>query len=155
MTTNEKISVVAQLILFAGFIIGAIKFAKEKKREFQRRFFEEQLKIFSEVLDNSAILLAYEKTDDEYKLATKNFKRLFWGKMCLVEDKDVEAKMCKFDLLLDNYNTQDDFNEARKIKSDLHEAQLSLSHTCRNSCLRTWRIENGVEGYNDYSLNKN
>ncbi|MEO6174037.1 MAG: hypothetical protein ABIP27_02695 [Flavobacterium circumlabens] len=145
---QETISLIAQLLVFIGFIFGVLKFAQEKKREFQKRFFEEQLKVFSEVIDNTAVILVYEKKDQEYNVAVKNFKRLYWGKMCLVEDKEVEAKMCNFSNLLDIYNESD----SKALKSDLKKAQLNLAHTFRNSFLNTWKVKNDIKNLNNYGI---
>ena len=83
MEGKDLISLSAQVLVFAGFIFAVLKFAQEKKREFQKRFFEEQLKIYSEAVDYASIISLYDKTEAEYKNATNNFKRLFWGKSAL------------------------------------------------------------------------
>jgi hypothetical protein len=152
MDIENKIDLVAQVLLFSGFIFGVIKYSMEKKKDFQRRFFEEQLKVYSEAVDCAAIIPLYDKTEAEYKKAIINFRRLYWGKMCIVEDKKVEAAMFKFNLLLDQYDKENDKTENILINKNIQKAGLTLAHACRNSCLNTWGINTDFKGYNDYTL---
>ena len=154
MEGKDLISLSAQVLVFAGFIFAVLKFAQEKKREFQKRFFEEQLKIYSEAVDYASIISLYDKTEAEYKNATNNFKRLFWGKMCIVEDAEVEGKMKEFKNLLDQYESEDNLAKCELIRENLQQAGLVLAHACRNSSLHTWEINYKFKGYNDYASPK-
>ncbi len=154
MKINDWISLSAQILVFVGFIFAVLKFAQEKKREFQKRFFEEQLKIYSEAVDYASVISLFDKGEDEYKNAAKNFKRLFWGKMCIVEDAEVEGEMEKFNNLLDEYDAEDNLAKCELIRENLQLAGLVLAHTCRNSSLHTWEINYKFKGYNDYASPK-
>lgn len=149
---TDWISLLGQILVFAGLIFAVIKFAKEKQREFKKRFFEEQLKVFTDAVDFAAIISLHDKNEDEYIMAAKNFNRLYWGKMCIVEDQEVEAEMVKFKRLLDEYNKENDRSRLEGIKAQLQQAALRLAHTCRNTTLQTWEIKSKLEGYNDYTL---
>lgn len=154
METGGQISVglVAQLVAFAGLIFTAIRFVNEKKREFQRKFFEEQLKTYTEAVDCSAGISIHKKSENEYRMARDGFRRLFWGKMCIVEDKDVEKKMVEFSGVLDQYDVEENLAKADKIRKHLRQIGLELAHTCRNSSLNTWKIGSGLlKKSNDYS----
>jgi Zn-dependent M32 family carboxypeptidase len=150
MTAMEAISLSAQILVFVGLIFAVLKFAQEKKREFQKRFFEEQLKIYSEAVDSASSISLFDKTEDEYKVAKNNFKRLFWGKMCIVEDKYVEEKMSIFNEILDQYDAENNPSKLNEIKENLQQAGLALAHSCRNSSINTWNIKK-LKGFNDYS----
>jgi hypothetical protein len=150
MEPKDMISLLAQILIFAGFIFAIIKFAVEKQREFKKRFFEEQLRTYTEVVDNASCITLYQQDSEEYKKAVLNFKRLFWGKMCIVEDRNVESAMVSFSSSLKQYESSSTDKEENKII--LQDAGLVLAHTCRNSILRTWGINDKLEDFNNYTL---
>jgi hypothetical protein len=152
MEPKDWIDLAGQLLVFAGLIFGAVKYANGKRGEFQKRFFEEQLALFTEAVDNAAIILVYDKHQDEYKTAVKDFKRLYWGKMCMAEDAKVESEMVAFYDLLNKYDAESSLVKAEEIKEALQQLVLNLAHSCRNSTLHTWGIKDRLWGYNDYTL---
>lgn len=154
MEIKDWISLSGQLLVFAGLVFTILKFSREKKREFQKRFFEEQLRTYTEAVNCTATITLYNKTDAAYTQAVMDFKRLFWGKMCIVEDKEVEAKMCAFNKLLDQYDREKDPERSSSIRGALLQAGLVLAHACRNSSLHTWEIDYQFRGFNDYTLTK-
>lgn len=153
MEQKDWINLLGQALTTAGFLFVVFKYIKEKQREFKKRFFEEQLKIFTEAVDYASCIPLYDKDTTEYRNAVLNFRRLFWGKMCVVEDRDVESKMINFNRLLEQYETTSDIENREKIRESLQQAGLTLAHTCRNSTLHTWGVSDKLKGYNDYSLN--
>jgi hypothetical protein len=152
MEPKDMISLLAQILAFAGFVFAIAKFAAEKQREFKKRFFEEQLRTYSEAVDNASCITLYPQDSEEYKKAVLNFKRLFWGKMCIVEDRNVESAMVKFDTSLKQYEFSNTEKEENRII--LQDACLVLAHTCRNSVLRTWGINDKLEDFTNYTLQK-
>lgn len=150
MQVSDWISLSGQILVFAGLIFAALKFAHEKKREFQKKFFEEQLRIYSEAVDHAAILSVFDKTEEEYRDAKNNFKRLFWGKMCIIEDGKVQGKMEEFHHLLNKYDAENDSLKYDGLKGHLQQASVGLAHACRTSSLNIWEIDN-LKGFNDYS----
>lgn len=150
MKINDWISLLSQLLVVGGLIFAALKFAQEKKREFQKRFFEEQLRIYSEAVDYASITCVYEKTDEKYIDARNNFNRLFWGKMCIVEDRVVQKKMEHFKKLLDNYDAENNLLKLNHIRKKLGPASVAIAHSCRNSSIKTWELKI-AKGFNDYS----
>jgi len=150
MTTENWINIVGATLVFSGFVFAIIKYSQEKKREFQKRFFEEQLKYYQEAVNNAAIISLYDKQDNEYKEAVLNFKRLFRGHMCIVEDKEVYDRMEQFDKLLNLYETAGT-DHLDKIKNQFQYFALVLAQTCRNSSISTWQIKYKL-GFTDTTL---
>ena len=154
MDPKAWIDISGQVLVLAGLLFAISKFTKEKKREFQKGFFQEQLTIFGEVLDCVSNVSLYEKDTDEYKKAVDDFKRLYWGKMCLVEDQEVESGMVKFNRKLNQYTQSSDLVSDEEIKNDLQQFGLMLAHACRDSALRIWGTKEKLEGFNDYTWGK-
>lgn len=151
MEPADSISLLGEILAFAGFLFAAFKYSQEKKREFQKRFFEEQLKVYNEAVDCASIISIYNKESDEYKKATMDFRRLFWGKMCVIEDKEVEARMAQFNEALRLYENQLSSESQTAIKNLLRDLTLALAHACRNSSIKTWEMEYKMERFNDYT----
>jgi len=116
------------------------KAAQEKERtlqtarEFRKSFYEKQLQYYAEAAEATATL-ATEATDDEdYIKARKNFYRLFWGRLSIVEDSSVEAKMVLFERLLSRYECKTDSVSQR----DLQLGSLNLAHAASRYTINVW-----------------
>ncbi len=103
INVDTWVKIIGEILLFISIIFAIIKYSQERKRDFQKRFFEEQLKIYSEAVSSASIISTHDKNQDEYKKAVLNFKSLYTGKMCIIEDKDVESRMIQFNRVLDVY----------------------------------------------------
>lgn len=153
--TDNKylIDLFGQLLVFATLLFAIIRYLGEKKRDFRKRFFEEQLAIFTEAVDYASVISAHGKQHDKYKDAVFNFKRLYWGKMCLVEDILVESDMVGFYNCLNSYDKNDNDSTGDEEKMmELQGLALKLAHQCHDSSMHTWGIKYGMEKFKDYLL---
>jgi hypothetical protein len=72
-------------------------------KEFRKSFYEKQFEFYSEASDAVATLATAQMSSKDYVEAREKFYRLFWGRLSIVEDKTVEAKMVSFERLLSAY----------------------------------------------------
>lgn len=144
------------LLTFGTLIFAILKFQEEKKREFQKSFFESQLDVYLSTVDHASALNIYSIDSEEFDHHLNEYDKLFIGQMCIIEDKMVEERMVQFNQILRGYlkSKKGGSKEISDVlKSELWHFSLVLAHTCRNSSIRIWEIEEDVLGklYNDYS----
>jgi hypothetical protein len=117
---------------------------EQTAKEFRRGFYEKQFQFYSEALDATATLATERIGSKDYTDARQKFYRLFWGRLSIVEDKTVEAKMVIFEKLLSAYEQED--NEA--AQSDLQQASLELAHAASRYTINVWLDSTERKNYN-------
>lgn|GEM_PF-904122 len=124
---------------------------RQANRDFSKMFYEKQLEYYAEAVEVTAMLANETAGTDDYKTARQKFYRLYWGKLSLVEDKRVEARMVQFERLLQNYEgnptKEDRIWDARSQvwiplrmvdQADMQSASLRLAHDARIHTINTW-----------------
>ncbi|MDH7445654.1 hypothetical protein [Aquimarina sp. 2201CG14-23] len=151
--TKLTLTGIGIILTFITLVFGISKFSEEKNREFQKTFFSAQLEIYKQAAHHSSSLYVYPKSSNEYKTHYSNYKSLFFGEMCIVEDKVVEERMVQFNIILNLYDEAEDSLQSSILKNELKHFSLVLAHTLRNSSIETWKIKEDVLGklFNDYS----
>lgn len=141
------------LLTFATLIFGILKFSEERRREFQKAFFSAQLEIYKQAVHHASAIYLHPKSSAQYQSHRSEYKNLFLGKMCIVEDRMVEQRMVQFNTILDWYDHSTDALELKVLKNEIWYFSLVLAHTMRNSSVKTWKVEDDVLGelFNDYS----
>ena len=83
-----------------------------------------------------------------YRISVDNFKRAYWGKMSLIEDKSVELAMIIFNKAIDKIksdNTQQSNNKV--LSQSMKNLSYYISHVFRKSLSKTWNPENAFSRY--------
>jgi hypothetical protein len=89
-------TLVAPWLLSLGTaLVGIWQFRAGQSQANKRPFLEQQLAISIEATDTVA-RLATETDPEEWDKARQAFWRLYWGRLALVEDRGVEARMVQF-----------------------------------------------------------
>jgi hypothetical protein len=114
---------------------------KTAGREAQRPFLELQLKLYVEAVTVAGRLATLE-SGTEREAARKRFHQLYWGELSVVEDKEVEGAMVRFNLALEVYE-QSPSPERAKAKAILNCRSYKLAHNVRDSLARTWEYDRG------------
>ncbi|MEP7342232.1 MAG: hypothetical protein ABI977_31170 [Acidobacteriota bacterium] len=112
-------------------------------REAQRPFLELQLKLYVEAVTVAGRLATLEN-GAERETARKRFYQLYWGELSVVEDREVEGAMIKFDRALQAYEQAPSQNRER-AKAILNCRSYRLAHNVRNSLARTWEYDRGPQ----------
>ncbi len=126
------------------------KIEKEKERnaqtakEIRMHFYQLQLDFYTEAVEATATLATEDKNTIDYQNARKNFMRLFWGRLAIVEEATVEAKMIAFKNLLDDYENPD----SNISKKELQLASLDLAHDASRYTIGVWVDPRERENYN-------
>jgi hypothetical protein len=117
---------------------------EQTAKEFRRGFYEKQFQFYSEASDATATLATERIGSKDYNDARQKFYRLFWGRLSIVEDKTVEAKMVIFDGLLNSYEQKG--NEV--TQTDLQQASLELAHAASRYTINVWLDSTERKDYN-------
>jgi hypothetical protein len=113
-------------------------------KEYRKNFYEKQLQFYIEATEATAAISTEEKGSEEYNKAKKDFYRLFWGKLSIVEDRTVEARMVKFNRLLEDF----DNNRNNVTQDDLKQASLRLAHDASLYTINVWVDSTERKNYN-------
>lgn len=117
---------------------------QQTAREFRKSFYEKQLQYYAEAAEATATLATEEIGSEDYLKARKTFYRLFWGRLSIVEDKTVEARMKHFHNLLKDYEQK----QTDITKDDLEQASLQLAHDASKYTINVWLDSTERKYYN-------
>lgn len=130
---TELVGALPQLIAALAFFWGIIQYfrAEKDKRETRRLeakkpFLELQLKLYSDICHTAAVIVSSNLSENSE--VERQFYELFWGRMPLVEDAEVESAMIEFEKALTK----------PRDSIELQKLSLKLAHSCRNSLSKSW-----------------
>jgi len=121
-----------------------IKQREQTAREFRKSFYEKQLQYYAEAAEATATLATEKPGSEDYIKARKTLDRLFWGRLSIVEEKTVEARMIQFKKILDAYEQA----ATDEIKEDLKQASLHLAHDASRYTINVWLDSTERKNYN-------
>lgn len=124
--------------------IQELKQREQTAREFKKSFYEKQLQYYAEAAEATATLATEKKGSEDYVKARRTFDRLFWGRLSIVEEKTVEARMVQFKKILEAYEQ----TETEEIKEDLKQASLQLAHDASRYTINVWVDSTDRKNYN-------
>jgi hypothetical protein len=133
----------------------------EAAREYQKSYYQAQMAVYAEAVNETAILSTAMPDSADYLSARQKFFELFWGRMSMFEDKCVEAKMVEFRKLLIKFEQKDYSRVSFKDPCSssacsydtvdqiaLKKASLRLAHKCRIYTIQTWLPKEEQTNYN-------
>ncbi len=122
--------------LTMGTVLAGIwQFSSQQAQSNRVPFLTEQLKLCFEASDTAA-RLATETDPTKWEEARKNFWRLYWGTLGIVEDRAVEAAMVKLGTIV----PPEPGSYALRMKS-LETPSLELAHATRDLILASWKVD--------------
>jgi len=131
-------------IVSAGLAIltlffGILQYRDQNVRQYRQKIYDEQFKIYSEILDLSG-KLSITPLDSVitpgYKLLNDLFDKLYFGKMNMIQDTTVEHAMIVFKKAKDQYNASDP-DMTPKI---FQNYSVKLGVACKESLVKTQTI---------------
>jgi hypothetical protein len=118
--------------VLAGIYFGLSQFNQQQESNRKQKYWEEQFTIYKEACE-AAAAIAVAATMKEVETDRKNFWTLYWGRMSLIENQQVETAMA-------NYGRQLELCEKGAAEpSSLKELSYKVAHSCRDSLKDTWR----------------
>lgn len=123
--------VVPACVAIAAVVIGIFQYQNTKNMEFRQRFWEERLKLYQEAC-SAASTIATAKTLADSQQQQSEFWQLYWGRLSLIEDREVMTAMVRFG------NELREATDHSASKQALEQRSYELARACRNSLKRTW-----------------
>jgi|RhiMethySRZTD1v2_1073278.scaffolds.fasta_scaffold22418_5 hypothetical protein len=145
MTDQKKSWNLAPIItIFVAAIpvtVGLTQYYITRQTEFRKRFWEEQVALYREATDAAAeIAMAADLKSAE--LARQRFWKLYWGKLSMIEHKEVERAMIAFGGALSECEKGNKTTCFGPIEgeppTELRSRAYQLAHCARYSLAMTW-----------------
>jgi len=129
------------LIAVIPITAGVFQYYLTRQTEFKKQFWEEQIVLYKEAAD-AASEIAMSPDLEASATARTRFWKLYWGKLSMLENKEVEEAMAGFGAKLGECELQigdpcfggPDGSEL----TDLRKKSYELAHCLRFSLLETW-----------------
>lgn len=128
LDTKDTIEVIKIVLAAIGGAYGLWKYMDTAEQQFRRPFWERCLSLYAEASEMAARIAVVSQSEERDK-AIQRFEELFHGAMCMVEDRDVEAKMVSFKQALD------------RNEGDLEVLAHELAWACRKSVGESWQVK--------------
>jgi hypothetical protein len=125
--------VLAALLALVGTLVTSWGEQRQKNRQ---PFLTEQLELCFEASD-AAGRLATEPDPAEWEKARREFWRLYWGVLSIVEDPEVEGAMVNLGELV----PAQPVNNVELPMTSLHNRSYDLAHAIRRLLLKSWNID--------------
>jgi hypothetical protein len=109
------------------FLYSLVKDAKTRRIEAQKPHLERQLQLYTETCQ-LAVCLATAEDPQQVTIAKKRFWELYWGELCMVENRGVEKAMVQLGKALESNASQD----------ELKNLSYELAHALRHSLEVAW-----------------
>jgi hypothetical protein len=130
----------ASFLIAAGtFFWGVLTYRDTKKTESQQPFNRERFELCFEA-SNLASKLATEINPDEWDAARRNFWRLYYGPLCIVEDEDVAKAMMTVGGLIPKPDMRCP-DQLPIATNEYRTASIDLAHKVRALIKKTWNLD--------------
>ena len=125
-------AVVAALVA----LFGVWKFLQQQRQKNREPFLRKQLDTIFKA-SRTASLLAVETDPTKWDTARSTFWNLYWGTLCIVENKEVEHEMVKFGQLVPLAPV----SQVQLPVDNLRLPSYQLAKVFRTLILNSWHIE--------------
>jgi hypothetical protein len=127
--------VIPWIFSICAVIGGIVSFSVQTAQANKRPFLEKQLELCFQACDIAA-RLATETDKEKWEAARQEFWRLYWGRLAIVEDKEVECDM----VVLGELIPEKPVSSPRLPMDELCNPSLKLAHDVRALIARTWDV---------------
>jgi hypothetical protein len=114
-----------------AFLIGVYHYRDAKAEEFKKEFWEKRYAVYEELSELTSRIANQSDTTSIDSLS-EAFWTMYWGKVVLVEDKNVYEAIRDFGRTLDHVKLPDSTYMLR-------EKSINVSNACRQSLNNTWQ----------------
>ncbi len=143
MSQPKKRYQFADLVIKALTLILAIIIfvdgTKTLREQYKSKYWDHQLKVYSRLLNATAVLSMAELNSDAFQEAKTEFLSIYYGEANLVATKRVEAKIIAIKNKLDDMESRSHLGTM--YQTDIRQLSIDLSKECRNSTLDSWKIK--------------
>ena len=129
--------ILTPLIAVVGVLIGIWQFTSNIEHndelEFKRNLWEKRLESYSQLSELVGKIITQTSNDKIFDSLAIEFEQVYWAKLPLIEDKQVEKSMIKFQAELH------DFKNKESTLDDLRTRSYLLINDCKKSLFSSWQ----------------
>ncbi len=122
-------------------LVGLWQYVQTRQGEFRKRYWEEQMRWYSEATQAAATIATAASLEETVE-ARRTFWQLYWGKLALIESREVEQAMLAFGLELSacEQDAAKCFEQSSDISepTPLRRRSYELAHCAAYSLTQTW-----------------
>lgn len=133
---NNKIEnflkILPLLFSLIGIAVGLFQYNENYKREIRKNSYNTSFGIYQEFVERCAILSHFDKDStrtSSFKKEYKEFERIYYGKLLLVQDSTLSNKATKFFIEINNFRQK----SSPTSNSDLEISLYDLINTAKIS----------------------
>lgn len=142
MTAESKVerivTIVSCFIAVISLVAGAVQYSETRQRETKQPFLTRQLELYREVSNLTGILSTKAKGEAGFEEAQVRFWTLYYGELCLFEDREVAQAIVNFGKVLWDYT-----KTGKNQEVEIQTRALKLNDACRYSLSRAWGVQLG------------
>ena len=130
--TETLLKIVPLLFSLIGIGIGLFQYNQNYRREIRKISYNTTFNIYQEFIEHSAILSQVDKDStktNSFNIEYKQFERIYYGKLLLVQDSTVSSKATDFFIVLNNFRQK----SSPTSNSDLEIALYDLINSAKES----------------------
>lgn len=139
---ESSLKILSAVLAGSAFAWGVVQYNATRREEFRRHFWDQQFALYQEAAGAAAeIAMA---TDLNAAAAARNrFWILYWGKLSMVEHREVEVAMIAFGRKLSECEAGTDATcfspTPGSVQSELRQHAFRLAHCAQLSLSKTWQ----------------
>jgi hypothetical protein len=132
------VTIVSCFIAAISLVAGAVQYSETRQRETKQPFLTRQLELYREVSNLTGALSTRAKGDSGFEEAQTRFWTLYYGELCLFEDREVAQAMVAYGNVLWDYT-----KTGKNHEVELQTLALKLNDACRYSLSKAWGVQLG------------
>lgn len=129
---ESLLKIVPLLFTLIGICIGLFQYNQNYKREIRKNSYNTAFNIYQEFIERSAILSHFDKDStktDSFNKEFKEFEKIYYGKLLLVQDSALSNKATNFFIGLNNFRQK----SSTTSNSDLEILLYDLINSSKES----------------------
>jgi hypothetical protein len=135
---ERAVTIISCFIAVVSLVAGAIQYSETRQRETKQPFLTRQLELYREVSNLTGTLSTTPKENAGFEEAQVRFWTLYYGELCLFEDRAVAQAMVNFGNVLCDYT-----KTGKNHSVELQTLALKFNDACRYSLSKSWGVQLG------------
>ena len=150
-TMENKIKIISVILALLTIISGIYQYKKTSDENFKKAFWEKRYDLYTQAINHTSDI-ANSNSLKESEKSRKEFWKLYWGNMSLIEDSSTEQAMVKFGKFLsacesgvitqekcfEDSSNNDNLGFTVYRSENLKRLSFELAHCARDSLKNTW-----------------
>ncbi|MHB1656042.1 MAG: hypothetical protein ACYCSZ_06760 [Burkholderiales bacterium] len=139
---ETTLKVLGFVLSLATAVAAIYQYHDSKEKEYQKAFFDERLRTYTELSETVAKIATLAPESKERADAVQRYWQLFYGKVYLITDAEVEDALLKTSKWVVSCVEKKDAPPDKKLCYDVagNGYALLVARAARNSIIHTWQV---------------